>query len=173
MYKKRSFCFWKKLKNQKGFTLTEVIVTISILGVMAAISIPSYISWLPRHRLQTSVRQIYDDMNIAKIRAIKDNTVAGIDFDTVAETYTVYFDMDGTLGYASGVDTIIKLNVTLENSVDITADNTCEFNNRGLFTAGPGQIRLTNPTGLIMRVDVNAAGGISVLTSKDGGVTWS
>jgi prepilin-type N-terminal cleavage/methylation domain-containing protein len=173
MFKNRFFCFWKILNNKKGFTLTELTVTLGVLGIMTAISVPSYIAYLPKHRLQTSTRQIYDDMNLAKIRAVSSNTVTGVDFNTVADTYTVYFDQDGVLGYAPGVDTVIKLNVPLENGVDITVANPCEFNNRGLFTAGPIQVRLTNPTNLIMRVDVNTAGGISILMSKDGGVTWS
>jgi len=172
MYKKRSFCFWKTPKNRKGFTLTEVIVTLSVLGIMTAISVPSYFSWLPRHRLQTSVRQIYDDLNLAKMQAVKDNRNACIEFFSATETYTVYFDVDGITGYLNGTDIPIKSNVTLENDVDITADNTCEFNNRGMSTTGAHQVRLTNPTGLIMRVNVNVAGGISILTSKDGGVTW-
>ena len=172
MYKKRSFCFWKIFKNRKGFTLTEVVVTLSILGIMMAISVPSYISWLPRHRLQTSVRQIYDDLNLAKMQAVKDNRNACIEFFSATETYTVYFDVDGITGYLNGTDIPIKSNVTLENDVDITAANTCEFNNRGMSTTGAPQVRLTNPTGLIMRVNVNVAGGISILTSKDGGVTW-
>ena len=81
MCKKKLFCFWELFKNRKGFTLTELTVTLSILGIMMAISVPSYFSWLPRHRLQTSARQIYDDLNLAKIRAVKDNTVACITFN--------------------------------------------------------------------------------------------
>jgi prepilin-type N-terminal cleavage/methylation domain-containing protein len=173
MYKKRSFCCWKKLKNPKGFTLTEILVAFSILGIMTAISVPSYISWLPRHRLQTSVRQIYDDMQLAKIRAVKDNTDACITFDIVNDNYTVFLDLNGNGNPDDGAATILRNNATLENGVSITAANTCGFNNRGLFTAGPGQIRFTNPTNLIMRIDVNTAGGISILMSKDGGVTWS
>ena len=179
MYKKRSFCFWKKLKNQKGFTLTEVIVIISILGVMAAISIPSYISWLPRHRLQTSVRQIYDDMNIAKIRAVKDNIVAVIIFTPATNTYSVFLDTSGNWAWDGG-ETIIRQNAPLENGVTITGttlpSHTSGFNNRGMLPIGAtpgGVVQLTNPTGLLMGVNVNAAGGISIVTSTDNWVTWS
>ena len=172
MCKNRSFCFWKRLKNRKGFTLTELTVTLSILGIMTAISVPSYFSWLPRHRLQTSVRQIYDDMNLAKIRAVKDNTYARITFSTANDTYTVFLDRDGSSSWTTG-DTMIKANVALENGVDITAANTCGFNNRGMSTTVAPQIRLTNPTNIIMRIDVTTAGNISTSTSKDGGATWS
>lgn len=174
MFKKRWFCFWKTLQNRKGFTLTELTVTLSILGIMTAISVPSYISYLPKHRLQTSIRQIYDDLNLAKIRAVKDNRNAGIQFYPATKTYTVFFDVDGVTGYLNGTDVPIKSNVSLEKDVNMTAANTCGFNNRGLRTTAQTQIvRLTNPTGVIMRIDVNTAGGISILMSKDGGGTWT
>ena len=163
MRKNRSFCFWKILKNRKGFTLTEVVVALSILGIMTAISIPSYLSWLPRHRLQTSARQIYDDLNLAKIRAVKENTYACITFDVANDNYTVFLDPDGTSSLTPG-DTTIKGNVTLENRVDITAANICRFNNRGMSTTGAPQISLTNPTNIIMRIDVTIAGNISIVT---------
>ncbi len=173
MFNKRSFCFWKLLKSRKGFTLTEALVVIGVLAIMITISVPSYISYLPKHRLQTSARQIYDDLQLVKIRAVKDNTDACITFDIVNENYTVFLDADGSSSWTAG-DTMIKNTVTLENGVDMTAANACGFNNRGLRTTAQTQVvRLTNPTGLIMRIDVNTAGGISILMSKDNGVTWS
>ena len=173
MCKNRWFCFGKIFKNRKGFTLTELTVTLSVLGIMTAISVPSYISWLPRHRLQTSARQIYDDLNLAKIRAVKDNTDAVVTFSTANDTYTAFLDLDGNGNPDDGAATILRNNATLENGINITGANTCEFNNRGLFTAGPSQIDLTNPTGIIMRVTVNTVGGISISMSRDGGATWS
>ena len=175
MVKHRSLYFWKILKNRKGFTLTEVTVVLSLLGIMSAISVPSYISWLPRHKLQTSVRQIYDDMQLAKIRAVKDNTYACITFDIANDNYSVFLDPDGSLSWTPG-DIMIKGNVRLENDVDITSANTCGFNNRGMLLppAVPGVVKLTNPTNLLMGVEVmNTAGGIRIVTSTDGWVSWS
>ena len=72
--------------------MTEVAVVLSLIVIMTAISVPSYISWLPRHKLQTSVRQIHDDMQLAKIRAVKDNTDTCITFSILNDTYTVFLD---------------------------------------------------------------------------------
>lgn len=178
MFKNRSFCFWKILSKREGFTITEIFVVLSVLGIMTAIAVPSYISYIPKYKLQTSVRQIYDDMQLAKIRAVKDNTDACITFNTVAETYTVFLDSDGSSSWSAG-DIMIKGNVTLENGVDISATtlplNTCGFNNRGMLPTGaaPGVVRLTNPTGRLMGVEVlNTAGGIRIVTSTNGWASW-
>jgi len=180
MVKHRSLYFWKILKNRKGFTMSEVAVVLSLIGIMTAISVPSYISWLPRHRLQTSVRQIYDDMQLAKIRAVKDNnnTVAVAIFTPATNKYTIFFDANGTWSLDGG-ETILKQDVALENSVTISGttlpSHTTGFNNRGMLPTGVagGVVQLRNPNGLLMGVEVNAAGGIRVVTSTDGWVSWS
>jgi type IV fimbrial biogenesis protein FimT len=168
MFKKRSFCFFKRLKNKKGFTLTELVVIFSIIGIMMAISIPSFISWLPRHRLQTSVRQIYDDLNLAKIQAVRSNTVAVIIFKPASNDYDIFLDTNGSWSYDGG-ELLIRQSASLETGVTITGTtlpfNTCGFNNRGMLPAGVapgGQVSLTNPTGVVSGVNVNTAGNISV-----------
>lgn len=169
--------------NEKGFTLPELVVTLSILAIMTTIAIPSYISWLPRHKLQTSVRQIYDDMNLAKMWAVRSNSNAYIIVSPGTERYTVFLDVDGS-GTLNAGDTVLKSNVTLENNVNIinTTFNgsTFIFNNRGLaatpaLIAGQNDydVHLTSPSGLYLGVRVNIAGGISTISSTDNGATWS
>jgi type IV fimbrial biogenesis protein FimT len=160
--------------NNKGFTLTELTVTLALLGIMSAISIPSYFSWLPRHRLQTSVRHIYDDMNMARSRAVKTNADIGIQFNTSNENYRIFIDTDQDQILDAG-ETVISTG-TLENDVDITGstftNNTYGFNSRGMSAGGTGEVHLTNPSGLFLGVRVNTSGCLTLINSTDGGTTW-
>jgi len=161
--------------DKKGFTLVEVAVTLSILAIMATISIPTYISWLPKHRLQTSARQIYDDLNLAKMEAVKRNTDVCITFSSANNNYRVFVDTDSDGSYIPPGDILLKSNVALENAVTISnttfTGGTIGFNNRGMAT-NTGRADLTNPTGIRMRINVITTGYISIQTSTDGGATW-
>jgi len=161
--------------NKKGFTLIELTTTLALLGIISAIAIPSYFSWLPRHKLQTSVRYIYDDMNMARSRAVRTNTDIGIEFNTSNDTYRVFADTDNDQIFDAG-ETVISTG-TLENGIDITNStftaNTYGFNSRGMAAGTTGDVHMTNPSGLFMGVRVNVVGGLSFINSTDGGTTWS
>ena len=161
--------------NKKGFTIIEITVTLAILGIISAIAIPSYFSWLPKHRLRTSVRKIYDDMNMARSRAVRTNSDIGIEFNSSNENYRVFIDTDGDQ-ILDGGETVISAG-TLENGVDIIrstfAANTYGFNSRGMSAGTTGDVHLTNSSGLFIGARVNSAGGLSFINSTDEGTTWS
>ena len=163
--------------NKNGFTFVEIAVGLAIFAIISAIALPSFLSWIPRYRLQTSVRQIYDDMNMAKSRAVRTNSVAVAKFDINNDKYTIFLDTSPANWALDGGEEEISSG-DLPNDVDVinTTFNahTYGFNNRGMThnAVVPGDVYLTNPSGLFMGVRVNVAGGLRIISSPDGGMTW-
>ena len=94
----------KQFHGQNGFTLTEVILVIVIIGALAAVAIPNFLSWLPGMRLKAASRDILSKMQEARMLAIKDNRNYVIVFDVANNLYTIRDD--------SGPDHIPKNNDT-------------------------------------------------------------
>ena len=60
------------MKRDQGFTMLELLITIVILCVLLGLSIPGFSSWLPKYRLRGATRDIYSNLQLAKMTAVKD-----------------------------------------------------------------------------------------------------
>ena len=59
------------------------------MGVMAAIAVPNFLSWLPEVRLKSAARDLYSNLQLAKIGAIASNKKWAIVFNADAGMYEV------------------------------------------------------------------------------------
>ena len=60
-------------KNKKGFTLAEVLITLGIIGVVAALTIPTLISNYRKSVVETRLKRVYSVVANAMSYAVKDN----------------------------------------------------------------------------------------------------
>ncbi len=70
-----------KVKSNKGFTLAEVLVTLAIIGVVAALTIPTLIQSSANGKIVAGVRKAQSVLNGALLRYAVDNGCEG-DFRT-------------------------------------------------------------------------------------------
>ena len=79
-----------KTKTNSGFSLVELLVVIAILGIVSAVAIPGLLSWVPDYRLRSASRELHDNMQMARISAIKARQACYINFNSPGvNQYTV------------------------------------------------------------------------------------
>ncbi|NJK39804.1 MAG: prepilin-type N-terminal cleavage/methylation domain-containing protein [Oscillatoriales cyanobacterium RM1_1_9] len=63
-----------------GFTLTEVLSVITILGILSSIVAPGWLSFISRQQLRTANDQVYGAMQTARSNARRDRTTWEVNF---------------------------------------------------------------------------------------------
>lgn len=59
-----------KQKNA-GFTLLETMIVVAIIGILAAIAVPSFQDMIERNRLKQAVESLKSDLQFARTEAVK------------------------------------------------------------------------------------------------------
>ena len=77
------------MRKQDGFTIIELIVVIAVIGIIAAIAVPDFMSYLPDARLKSAARDVYSNLQMAKMGAIKSNSSWAVVFNASDGTYQV------------------------------------------------------------------------------------
>lgn len=69
------------LRKNAGFSLTELMVIIGIIGIMAGIAMPNLIGWLPKYRMGSAAREILGTLEFARLTAVKRNVATSVTLD--------------------------------------------------------------------------------------------
>ncbi|CAB1064438.1 hypothetical protein D1BOALGB6SA_9232 [Olavius sp. associated proteobacterium Delta 1] len=165
------------MRKNSGFTAFELAVSMAIVVVIAAFVMPPYLEWLRGHRLRGAVNNLLGDLEMAKIRAIRENAFVVVDFDQTS--YTIFLDTGQPGGVAQDWDSagefIVKtktlpvgvqfdiVSLNFNNTPLTSAKDVTRFNGRGL----PDRISAQTEILLINQSDarsifINRLGHLSV-----------
>jgi type IV fimbrial biogenesis protein FimT len=136
--------------RQKGFTMIEVLMVLTIAGILLTVSTLEFNKWTMKYGIEREIKQIYTDLMEARIRAMGSNRYRFVTFGTnsgAAANYAVYDDSDGNGPPLNASDTLVSQQ-SLQNNVTLTPAGTTQvsFDQQGLASANT-TIFLTNNVG--------------------------
>lgn len=116
--------------SQKGVSLVELMVSLSIMAIIASIASPSMATWMNNMKIKSSTESIFSGINSARAEAIKINAPVTFVLNDNG-TWDVVLDSTNNTIYSSGEsgssETVVN-NPTPSDASRIT------FNSMGVIT---------------------------------------
>jgi prepilin-type N-terminal cleavage/methylation domain-containing protein len=103
-------------RKRAGFTLVEVLITISVMGILASAAIPNVVGLLERQQMQQGISQVESLLHQARQYALSQGVTTSVQFDEQSNTITA---CESTLESQCNGRTIQTLqldSITLTNS---------------------------------------------------------
>ena len=66
------------MSRSKGFTVIELVVVLTIIAVLTAITLPMGISWIAEYRFSSAARSLSNAVLMARMRGIENRAVFAI-----------------------------------------------------------------------------------------------
>jgi type IV fimbrial biogenesis protein FimT len=142
--------------RQRGFTLIELMVTLTVLGILLGVGVPSFKNFIQNQKVKTAAYDINTAIMIARSEAVKRNTDVTIAPDT-ADTWTAGWTVK------AGATTIVQQQALVAGLAVTKGPSTIVFKSTGRPTAGSN---FDGPFGTSVKcVKVDASGIPSTQTA--------
>jgi type IV fimbrial biogenesis protein FimT len=153
--------------RHRGFGLVELMVTISILAVLAWVAAPAMSGWIAKRRLSGAAQAVADQFQTARSEAMKRSTSIALTISPGGANWYVGVSNDGTA--CNSTATCMRY-----TSADVCAGCTLVGGNstttliytlRGITTSATGaSVTLQAPGGQQLTVNTSAIGVVNLCT---------
>jgi len=141
----------------KAFTVTEILVVISIIGILSLISIPAFRTFAPSLELNGIARELVSNLRYSQQLSITEQVEHGIRISTTTREYQL-------LKYSNPEEIIITKelpeNLDFQNVSGFT-NNEVRYNPYGAVRE-EGNIYLINNKGTTLVIEVRPSGFVKI-----------
>ena len=137
------------MKNQRGFTLLELMVAVAMIAIVASMAMPSWREVVANRRTAGASREIYNALQHTRMKAIKEGKTITVTYTDREETpltdatgasprefqkALISWDEDGD-GTVDIKEEIFEAPKDIKNIKCDTNQNTMAYNSRGILLA--------------------------------------
>ena len=149
------------LADIRGFSIGELMTVVSLIGIVTAVGIPSFLSFQPSMRLNGAAREVLSRLNWARANAVQNNNTSVVTFLN-DHSFQIFNDANGNGLADANETTTIDLQT---NYSDVTfavtgSSSTPTFNGRGTASSDT-TVTISNPSGS-KTVEVSPTGNVKI-----------
>ncbi|GAA4103505.1 GspH/FimT family pseudopilin [Zhongshania borealis] len=128
--------------KEQGYTLIELLVTMSVVAILATVAVPNFVSFIDNSRERADVQQLLKNLVAARSEAVvraRSVHLTAVDGDW-AKGWRVWADTNTNGSYDSGeefkVATAIKTSALITAQIDGSAVTEVSFDSQGFAASG-------------------------------------
>lgn len=131
--------------RQRGFTTIELMIVVTVMGMVLAASWPTFSSILRQHRLTSAATTVATHLRLARERAVAEGNDYVVTFRALQNDYQIWDDegSDGIMGPTDTRTNFVMPSGTILQNPAFFGANRVVFRPDGTTNAS-GQLEVTN-----------------------------
>lgn len=145
---------WKH-KRESGFTVVELVIVLTIITVLVAVTVPTASVWLPNYYLRKASMGIFANMQYAKSEAVRLDSPYAVVFDPGNDRFSLASGpgADGVFGTGNDDDIVHTINLA-------------DYGNNIVFGTGSATVNFDDGGGTFPADSVSYANNAVVFDSR-------